>query len=1259
MTFVDGSAGDAPSDAELILKVREGDRQAFGLLYERHMSATLRFARCLVSPSDAEEIVQSAYEGTLQALLSGKGPDLDFRGYVYQTVRHTAYNLHRGARRTRPSTDDELEFALGRFADEDDPALKGFEQTIVYQAYDRLPERFKLVLRYALVEEQKPAQIAPILGLNPNGVSALIYRAKSALRDGYLQQHLTHAPSEACRDVNARLGEYVRGSLSKRETVKVEEHTAGCSTCSDLVLELHDVAHGMKCVIAPLMLGVAALGLVGTALPVGGLAVGAAKAGTAASAAAGFAKVGAASSAAGGAGTTATLAPSGTLSAGATTTAGSTAISSSAATSTAAGTTAAGTTAAGTTASAGASASVATATTGAAAATTGAAAATGTGAVVAGAAGVTVMSGGAAAAGVITAATVGVAAILQVLAPTAGAGVSDAAGAAVTMSTERWAQGNPLPGYLDPSSPSNLLAPLTTLLPPEPPEIGLGYADPAVVLEPRTPQDVVLSVSNTGGDATGTFVRLTLPDGLTASFDEAPFGAGTGTVADGSSLATGDTETEAGTASGTTAGPSVILGPPTTADPLACTPATNDGGRTVLCSLGTVAGGTQQHVVVGVKAEAGGAYAIGAEVWAEGVTPASVELPARSVAAFGPELSATAGSLHLANPGSGSLPIEVGNTGDVAAEPGWSVIVTLPAGVAPASAQSILSCAAVDVTAANDWSCAPVAGSAAGSTPLAAGAWRTLPLTVLADGTTPTAEAGTSSASASVLPVLPGSSKVLSGSATLSVASAWAGAAAGAGAVVTQCLARGGVGTADAVVQGTYTNTTGQTVSVRLEAAGSGNATVHYLAPGEQAPLILHDGLRLPAGEGTYVLSAVVDERTFSTRVPAGWYGAQDCYDPAWTANASARTVNEGGTVAVEGTLTNTTGEPLQATMEIVVDGTRLESQPLRVEAGATVTTSVATGQTRLHPGDVTFRLSRWTVDSDGDAPAAASVAAGPSAAYNGAVIAPQVGDLQWEDACQFDDTAGTSERTFRVPVDNRDSTLPVVFEAAGVSVLVRGGHKDVLVVTVPWGTGTVDVRADGRPLATLMVGFESCAQVSWPQDMVVTAGVQCVDGHVQVFADLQNPGGITWSGWLVRGSGITEGEGPAKEVPAGGTAQLVLDRPLAASAGSHVTVRLSRVLEGTAWTVEQTHDVPGIYCPPAPIENVADESGTSTGTSDVAADSGDTSPAAAWWAGLFGTSQQCGAVSAGGRGETAASRGGPRSGWSPFEWFAECEPTS
>ena len=309
MTALDPGTSSAASDAELIAAVRAGDKHAYGELYERHSAAAAAVARQYVSRhADADDVVSDAFAKVLSVLQSGGGPDVAFRAYLFTVVRHTAYGLTEGSRRQRPTDDWTMyETSFGLAASTEEPALEGFERSVVSRAYRGLPERWQAVLWYTEVESLTPAQIAPLLGLTANGVSALAYRAREGLRQAYLQQHLSGTVDEGCQAVNGLLGSYVRGGLAKRETAQVDAHLEGCGDCRALVLELGDVAHGMRGVIAPLVLGTGAMALVGHALPLGGMAgAGAAGSAGAAGGAGGAGGAGAGAGAATGSGAAAT-----------------------------------------------------------------------------------------------------------------------------------------------------------------------------------------------------------------------------------------------------------------------------------------------------------------------------------------------------------------------------------------------------------------------------------------------------------------------------------------------------------------------------------------------------------------------------------------------------------------------------------------------------------------------------------------------------------------------------------------------------------------------------------------------------------------------------------------------------------------------------------------------------------------------------------------------------------------------------------------
>lgn len=281
MTDQHGTAwGQESADADLISAVRLGDTAAFDVLYRRHAGAAKTVARQhLHSASEVDDAVADAFTKVFAILSAGGGPDIAFRAYLFTVVRRRAFEMVNGARRTRP-TDDMAAFesVLGPLASTEEPALEGFERTTVAQAFRSLPERWQSILWYSEVEGLTPAAIAPILGLTANGAAALAYRAREGLREAYLQQHLSSVPADECRRANALLGSFVRGGLAKRETAVVEHHLEDCGECRALVLELGDVAHGMRAVIAPLVLGLAGAGLVGTALPTWGPAAGVATA---------------------------------------------------------------------------------------------------------------------------------------------------------------------------------------------------------------------------------------------------------------------------------------------------------------------------------------------------------------------------------------------------------------------------------------------------------------------------------------------------------------------------------------------------------------------------------------------------------------------------------------------------------------------------------------------------------------------------------------------------------------------------------------------------------------------------------------------------------------------------------------------------------------------------------------------------------------------------------------------------------------------
>ncbi len=244
-----GSAPAEPGDAEAMAAVRAGDTAAFDVLYRRHVASARVMTRVLArNPSDVDDLVAEGFARLLGILSSGRGPQAAFRPYLFATIRHLFYERARQDKRLQV-TDDMTRYDPGvPFVD---PALEALETLLVSKAFASLPERWQTVLWHTEVERERPAEVAPLLGLTPNGVAALAYRAREGLRQQYLQEHIGTDPDAACRWAMERLGAYVRGGLARRDTAKINAHLKYCGRCHVLFVDLAEVSGKMREMLAP------------------------------------------------------------------------------------------------------------------------------------------------------------------------------------------------------------------------------------------------------------------------------------------------------------------------------------------------------------------------------------------------------------------------------------------------------------------------------------------------------------------------------------------------------------------------------------------------------------------------------------------------------------------------------------------------------------------------------------------------------------------------------------------------------------------------------------------------------------------------------------------------------------------------------------------------------------------------------------------------------------------------------------------------
>lgn len=275
--FLTAPDADLVPDATLLERARSGDSLAYGELWSRHYSAGVLAARSVTTSLDADDLVQEAFTRIFQAIQHGGGPHGAFRAYLFTCIRNTAASWGRARSETNVEDLDVIDPASS--ATETDAAL---DRSLTNTAFRSLPTRWQEVLWYTEIEQLKPAQAAPLLGMKASAVAQLALRAREGLREAWITAHLKSLDDGSmCQWTIERLAAYTRDTVSSRDRAKIDAHLSECTRCAIVAGEAKHVSSRLALVLLPLALGATgATGYLAT-LQGGGLSLVALASGTA------------------------------------------------------------------------------------------------------------------------------------------------------------------------------------------------------------------------------------------------------------------------------------------------------------------------------------------------------------------------------------------------------------------------------------------------------------------------------------------------------------------------------------------------------------------------------------------------------------------------------------------------------------------------------------------------------------------------------------------------------------------------------------------------------------------------------------------------------------------------------------------------------------------------------------------------------------------------------------------------------------------
>jgi RNA polymerase sigma-70 factor (ECF subfamily) len=169
------------TDAQLVARVRRGDRAAAGALAERYLRACRAVALAVTGEeSDADDVCQDAFVAAMERIDSCRQPDR-FGAWLLQIVRNRARD-HLRARARPVLSIDGMDIASPR-ASPAAEAERQDAQTRLLTAMRELPEERREVLLLHDLEGWTHREIAERMGLPPGTVRSHLHHARRRIRE--------------------------------------------------------------------------------------------------------------------------------------------------------------------------------------------------------------------------------------------------------------------------------------------------------------------------------------------------------------------------------------------------------------------------------------------------------------------------------------------------------------------------------------------------------------------------------------------------------------------------------------------------------------------------------------------------------------------------------------------------------------------------------------------------------------------------------------------------------------------------------------------------------------------------------------------------------------------------------------------------------------------------------------------------------------------------------------------------------------------
>lgn len=198
MFFLTSSAGKAfnlsdleYNEEEVLARASQGDRDAFGELYERYAERIFNYVYYRTgNPHDAEDLTARVFQRAMNHIRNYTNRGVPFSAWLYRIAHNLVANWHRDRSRKQEIPLDDLPILPTKGDHPERNLVRSQEQDALLKMIRKLPPERQNLLILKFVENMSNAEIGKIMGRSEGAVKSLYHRTLLALRDQLEDQNL-------------------------------------------------------------------------------------------------------------------------------------------------------------------------------------------------------------------------------------------------------------------------------------------------------------------------------------------------------------------------------------------------------------------------------------------------------------------------------------------------------------------------------------------------------------------------------------------------------------------------------------------------------------------------------------------------------------------------------------------------------------------------------------------------------------------------------------------------------------------------------------------------------------------------------------------------------------------------------------------------------------------------------------------------------------------------------------------------------------